>query len=123
MAVQLISNEPLSGDGPTMAGRHILAPADEGWQGVAVMEWELTGAEWTDRHPHDEINFILEGELHVESDGETVVAGPGDSVLVVAGSVGHYRAPAYARMLAIYGPNPDGAESDSFSLRSITADS
>ena len=49
------------------------------------MEWELTAAEWRDRHPHDELNFILEGELHVESEGTTVVAGVGDTVRVQAG--------------------------------------
>ena len=119
MTVEHIPHEPLTGDGPEMAGRGIVDPDDTGWQSVAVMEWELKAAEWTDRHPHDELNFILEGELHVESDGTTVVAGIGDTVRVAGGSVGRYWAPTYARMLAIYGPNPDGLESDSFALRPI----
>src|SRR5205085_2477710 len=74
---------------------------------------------WADRHPHDEINYVLSGELHVESDGETVIARPGDTVVVRAGSLGVYTAPVQARMLAIYGPNPDGLESDSFEYRDI----
>lgn len=116
MTVERFPKEPMTGDGPGMAGRAIVDPADAGWQDVAVMEWELNAAQWTDRHPHDELNYILEGELHVEVDGSTVVAGVGDTVRVAGGSFGRYWAPVYARMLAVYGPNPDGAESDSFSL-------
>jgi len=121
MGVERIAREAMSGDGPGMAGRSIVDPDDAGWQDVAVMEWELTAAEWKDRHPHDELNFVLEGELHVESEGTTVVAGVGDTVRVHGGSHGRYWAPVYARMLAVYGPNPDGAESDSFSLRRLDA--
>jgi ethanolamine utilization protein EutQ (cupin superfamily) len=119
MTVERIPREPLTGDGPEMAGRGIVDPDDAGWQSVAVMEWELRAAEWTDRHPYDELNFVLDGELHVESDGLTVVARTGDTVRVAAGSTGRYSAPTYARMLAIYGPNPDGFESDSFALRPL----
>ena len=89
---------------------------------MAVMEWELTCAEWTDRHPHDEFNYVLEGELHVESQGQTVVARTGDLVRVLGGCLGRYAAPRYARMLAIYGPNPTAAGSDSFSFHSLPAE-
>src|SRR5205085_7774848 len=98
---------------------HIIAPAAGGWPGIALMEWELTAAQWTDRHPHEEVNYVLAGELHVESDGTTVVAHAGDTVHVPAGSTGRYFAPVHARMLAIYGPNPDGAASDSFDYRPL----
>lgn len=122
MTVERLPNEPMSSDSPGMRGRAIVDPDDAGWQDVAVMEWELTSAQWTDRHPHDELNFILEGELHVEVDGTTVVAGVGDTVRVKGGSNGRYWAPVHARMLAVYGPNPGGAESDSFSLTILDAD-
>ncbi len=72
------------------------------------MEWELTGAQWTDEHPHDEFNYVPEGELHVESNGELAVAHVGDLVRVVANSQGRYFAPRHARMLAIYDHNPSG---------------
>jgi ethanolamine utilization protein EutQ (cupin superfamily) len=68
----------------------------------------LTAAGWSDHHPHTETNYVLEGELHVESGGVTVVAGVGDTVTVAAGQVGRYWAPTYARMLAVYEPNPRG---------------
>lgn len=72
-----------------------------------LSEWELQAAGWTDLHPHTETNLVIEGELHVECGGVTVVASTGDTVTVPAGQVGRYWAPNYARMFAIYGPNPD----------------
>jgi ethanolamine utilization protein EutQ (cupin superfamily) len=119
MAVSLITKAELESRDDLMSGRTIIAPDPGGWSGVALMEWELTAAEWTDRHPHEEINFILDGELHVEVGDQVVIARAGDTVRVEAGSTGRYFAPAYARMLAIYGPNPDGAESDSFNYRQL----
>ncbi|MGD9958317.1 cupin domain-containing protein [Nocardioides sp.] len=102
------AREPV-GDG--MTSRTIFGDSSEAWTRPVIMEWELTGAQWTDRHPHDEFNVVLEGELHVECDGETVVARPGDMVRVLAHSQGRYFAPGHARMLAIYDHNPDGVAS------------
>jgi ethanolamine utilization protein EutQ (cupin superfamily) len=76
-----------------------------------ITEWELTGAQWVDQHPYDEFNFVLEGELHVESEGASVVARVGDLVRVPAHSPGRYLAPEHARMLAVYDHNPVGAPS------------
>ena len=95
-------------DRPRMRTRWIVSPARDGWAEFALSEWELTAAGWSDHHPHTETNLVLEGELHVESGGETVVASAGDTVVVPAGQVGRYWAPVHARMIAIYGPNPDG---------------
>ena len=120
MSVVLLPQAPLTpGVDEAMPGRKIIDQPGPAWTGFALMEWELTAAEWTDRHPHDEVNYVLAGELHVESDGMTVVAGPGDTVLVEAGSQARYAAPAYARMLAIYGPNPEGLDSTDFAFRRL----
>ena len=43
--------------------------------------------------------------MFVESGGVTVEAGPGDLVQVPPGVTGRYWAPAYARLLAVYGPS------------------
>jgi uncharacterized cupin superfamily protein len=93
-------------DGP--AHRWFNRPDSGRWYQPVLSEWELRAAHWTDRHEHDELNYVLEGELHVESDGVTVVGRAGDVVRVLGGSTGHYWTPSYARMLAVYGPNPDG---------------
>ncbi len=120
MAVLLLRNSTLRTDSSsTPPGRTIIDSNPAGWHGVALTEWGLTGAEWTDRHPHEEINYVLEGELHVESEGRTIVAFTGDTVRVTPGSTGRYFAPVHARMLAIYGPNPEGLASDSFAYRKL----
>lgn len=93
---------------PRMRSRWVLEPAGEAWDGYALSEWELTAAGWSDHHPHSETNIVLEGELHVESGDVSVIAVPGDTVTVPAGQIGRYWAPVHARMMAIYGPNPDG---------------
>ena len=61
-----------------------------------------------DCHPHDEVTYVLEGLLEVDCDGVRVTAGPGDVVRVPAGHPAYYHAPRHARMLYIYGPNPQG---------------
>jgi mannose-6-phosphate isomerase-like protein (cupin superfamily) len=106
--------------GPTHS-RAFIPPNAGGWSGVALMEWELTAQEWIDEHPHDEFNYVLEGTLMVSCDGETVQVAQGEVVRVPAGSRGRYWAPEHARMLAVYGPNPDAEPSTIVGLRSLDA--
>lgn len=84
------------------------------WGDLILSEWELEACGWEDFHPHSETNFVLEGELHVQSEGKTVILRPGDSARVNPGQLGRYWAPVYARMVTTYGPNPEGVESHSF---------
>jgi mannose-6-phosphate isomerase-like protein (cupin superfamily) len=88
--------------------RAIIPPVQGGWSEPRLFEWELTAESWTDEHPHSEYNFVIEGQLFVESGGVTVEAHAGDVVQVPAGAVGKYWAPTYARLLAIYGPSSGG---------------
>jgi len=106
----VLPNSELHSDGPAqrgMRGRWIIAPDPVGWDDFALSEWELTAAGFRDHHPHTEVNVVVEGELHVAANGVTVVARAGDTVVTPAGSVGSYWAPVHARMIAIYGRNPD----------------
>ena len=88
--------------------RVIIPPTEGGWSEPALFEWELRAESWTDQHPHSEYNFVIEGQLFVESGGLTIEAQTGDVVQVPAGAVGRYWAPKYARLLAIYGPSKGG---------------
>ena len=65
---------------------------------VVLGEWTLERASWTDRHNHEELNYVIDGELHVTYDDETFVAKPGDVVIVPAGRRARYEAPVFARM-------------------------
>ena len=109
---------PINDEWPGMRGRWMLPPQEGGWSTFSLGEWELERAVWTDLHHHDELNVVVEGELHVESDGRTVVARPGDTVRVRAGSLGRYSAPVYARMIAVYGPN-DGQADEAFAYEQL----
>lgn len=102
-----LEKRPLTGDGEPKS-RWFTDPPLDTWTNPIISEWELTGEAWTDKHAHDEFNYVIEGQLFVESNGFTVEANPGDMVRVAAGNIGRYSAPVYARMLAVYGPNPDG---------------
>ena len=99
-----ISNSELRSDGNPRC-RTIRPPLKGGWTEPALFEWELSAESWTDQHPHTEYNFVIEGQLFVESGGVTVEAQAGDVVQVPAGAVGRYSAPKFARLLAIYGPS------------------
>jgi mannose-6-phosphate isomerase-like protein (cupin superfamily) len=99
--------------------RVIMAPAPGGWSEPALFEWELTAESWTDQHPHSEYNFVIEGQLFVESGGVTVEAHAGDVVRVPPRAVGRYWAPKFARLLAIYGPS-DGGPSRSLGYQKLS---
>lgn len=101
--------------------RPIIAPGPKGWDQVAMGEWRLTAGGFGDCHPHDEVTYVLEGLLEVDCDGVRVTAGPGDVVRVPAGHPAYYHAPEHARMLYIYGPNPQGLPAWSFEDRERVA--
>lgn len=88
---------------PRMAGRPAVTTGD-----LVIGEWSLRAACWTDRHEHEEVNVVLEGELRVTCDGVTVDVGPGDTVVATPGDRVRYEAPVFARMLYVYGPSSDG---------------
>jgi hypothetical protein len=88
--------------------RTITPPPQGGWSEPVLSEWELRAESWTDQHPHTEYTFVIEGHVFIESGGVTVEARAGDVVCVPAGVIGRYWAPAYARLLAIYGPSDGG---------------
>lgn len=94
--------------------RPLLPASRAGWPQLAMGEWELRATGFGDCHPYDEVNYVLEGQLEVECEGETLLAGAGEVIRVAAGSRAFYRAHDYARMLYIYGPNPDGLPSEGF---------
>jgi hypothetical protein len=113
------SMKPMKDEWLGLSCRFINSQPVGAWDDFILSEWELHSCAWQDFHPHSETNVVLEGELHVESDGKTVILRPGDAARVNPGRTGRYWAPVYARMLTIYGPNPEGLESHSFRYSEI----
>jgi mannose-6-phosphate isomerase-like protein (cupin superfamily) len=109
-----------SDDGPGMSSRWVRRPDPSGWQEPVISERQLRAAGWADLHPHTETNFVLAGQLYVQFGDVTVVATKGDSVAVLAGHVGRYWAPVFARMIAIYGPNPQGTQTETIEYWDIS---
>ena len=109
-APKKFSRTDLSENGNKPKCRVIVPPVKGGWSEPRLFEWELTAESWADQHPHSEYNFVIEGQLFVESGGVVVEAHAGDVVRVPAGAAGRYWAPKYARLLSIYGPS-NGAPS------------
>lgn len=103
--------EPLQQVGLEWKGlwANLINPATS-WTSPVVHDWELRSAGWQDLHQHDELNYILAGELHVECNGHVLVLRAGDLVRVPGGLTSRYWAPEYARMISMYGPTPDGLE-------------
>jgi len=104
----------LAGPSSAPACWPILPAPASGWPQLAMGIWELRASRWGDCHPHDEVNYVLAGTLIVECDGVTIEGGPGDTIRVPAGLPASYHAPEYARMLYVYGPNPEGRPSTTF---------
>jgi len=88
--------------------RWVNYPSPEGWIEPVLSFWELTGEAWTDHHAQIEWDYIIEGQLFLEVDGVEMEFNKGDIARIPPGKLGRYRAPVYAKMLAVYGPNPAG---------------
>ena len=97
--------------GNGVASRSILPSGGGAWDGIVMGEWELERAWLEDMHPHDEINYVLEGELVVSCAGAVHRLSAGDTIRVPGGTAARYEAPVHARMLFLYGPNPRGLPS------------
>ena len=108
---EVVRHTPLAVRPDGVASRSILGAGTVAWEGVVLGEWALERAWLEDRHPHDEINYVLEGELVVTCGGAVHRLRTGDTIRVPGGSAARYEAPRYARMLFLYAPNPQGLPS------------
>ena len=51
MGIRHYPSRPLGTGNDDAPCREIIAPDPNGWDTIAVTEWELRRAEWTDSHP------------------------------------------------------------------------
>lgn len=69
---------------------------------AGYMAWSDCFFPWTLNY--DEIDVVLEGELHIRSEGQTVVGRPGDVIYIPKGSVIEFGTPSRVRFLYVTYP-------------------
>lgn len=70
--------------------------------GAGVMELDHTTFEWT--LEYDEINIVMEGTLHINVNGRTMVGEKGDVLLVPKGSKIEFSTPNTCRFIYVVYP-------------------
>lgn len=69
---------------------------------AGFMQWENAFFPWTLNY--DEIDMVLEGELHVRHEGETLIAKAGDVMFIPKGSSIEFGTPSTVRFLYVAWP-------------------
>ncbi|WP_022941750.1 ethanolamine utilization acetate kinase EutQ [Psychromonas hadalis] len=80
----------------------VIGPEDKSNMGVGYMGWENAFFPWT--LTYDEINVVLEGELHVKTASGTSIAKPGDIIFIPKGSTVEFGTPTHVRYIYITYP-------------------
>ncbi|MGL4985828.1 MAG: cupin domain-containing protein [Treponemataceae bacterium] len=70
--------------------------------GVAVMEMDHTEFPWTLKY--DEVDYIVEGVLEIEIDGQTVRGTTGDMIYIPKNSSIKFRTPSKTRFVCVMYP-------------------
>ncbi|MDG1644700.1 ethanolamine utilization acetate kinase EutQ [Klebsiella huaxiensis] len=69
---------------------------------AGFMQWENAFFPWTLNY--DEVDIVLEGELHVRHEGETMIAKAGDVMFIPKGSSIEFGTPSSVRFLYVAWP-------------------
>ncbi|RUT66714.1 ethanolamine utilization protein EutQ [Morganella morganii] len=91
------------GAGPHRVGiADLITAQDNSSMAAGFMQWENAFFPWTLNY--DEVDLILEGELHVRHEGETMIAKAGDVMFIPKGSVIEFGTPSTVRFLYVAWP-------------------
>lgn len=80
----------------------VITGQDHSSMSAGYMSWEKGSFPWTLNY--DEVQVILEGELHITSQGETVIGRPGDIIFVPKSSSIEFGTPTKVRFVYIAWP-------------------
>lgn len=75
---------------------------DNSSMAAGFMQWENAFFPWTLNY--DEVDLVLEGELHVRHQGETMIARAGDVMFIPKGSAIEFGTPSAVRFLYVAWP-------------------
>ncbi|MCB1690142.1 MAG: ethanolamine utilization acetate kinase EutQ [Halioglobus sp.] len=80
----------------------IITAADNSTMAAGYMQWEKCSFPWT--LTYDEIDIVLEGELHIVCAGRTFVGKPGDVFFIPKGTTIEFSAPDKVRFVYVTYP-------------------
>lgn len=80
----------------------VIGSADNSAIAAGFMQWEKSSFPWT--LDYDEIDVVLEGELHITCEGKTSVGKPGDVMLIPRGASVEFGSPGKVRFVYITYP-------------------
>jgi len=80
----------------------VITAEDGSSMAAGFMAWEKCFFPWT--LTYDEVDFVLEGELHIRCNGETIVAQAGDVLFIPKNTSIEFGAPARVKFLYVAYP-------------------
>ena len=80
----------------------VITSADGAPMAAGVMAWSQCFFPWT--LDYDEIDLVLEGELHIRCQGQTTVGKPGDVLFIPKGSAIEFGTPSAVRFFYVTYP-------------------
>ncbi|WP_236200536.1 ethanolamine utilization acetate kinase EutQ [Pseudomonas pseudonitroreducens] len=80
----------------------VVGSEDGSSMGAGFMQWENAFFPWTLNY--DEVDLVLEGELHIRQNGETLIGRPGDVLFIPKGSHIEFGTPSRVRFLYVAWP-------------------
>ncbi|MTJ79918.1 MAG: ethanolamine utilization acetate kinase EutQ [Telmatospirillum sp.] len=98
-----VAFERFEGAAPHPVGIADVVTAQDGSNMAAgFMQWDNAFFPWVLNY--DEIDFVVDGELHVRHQGETLVARAGDVMFIPKGSAIEFGTPSHVRFLYVAWP-------------------
>lgn len=92
-----------AGAGKNVQLKDVITAADRSPMGAGFMSWSAADSfPWT--LTYDEIDYVLEGVLHVVIDGKTIEGRPGDVVFIPKGSRIVFGTPSRVRLFYVTHP-------------------
>ena len=85
--------EPFEQEGVSL--KDLLTLEEAPRMGVGIMELDHTSFEWT--LTYDEYDYVIEGDLEIEINGNVVAGKPGDILYIPKGSHIHFQTPNHTR--------------------------
>lgn len=80
----------------------VIGPEQNSTLGVGYMGWEKAFFPWTLNY--DEVDVILEGELHIKTASGTTIGKPGDVIFIPKGSDIEFGTPTHVRFVYVAYP-------------------